>query len=332
LEFQQMVAIAADRDPKGFLPVSVATIVPSSVLGVPLFIRHENCPMPRLYRGSEYPLAQSDLNDLLARGVTTLHIRSIHYHRYQEYLRQSLPALIEDPAVPMSQRFEALNQMAQDVLQEVFRSKSADQALAQADTLGKHVVRLMNSDEFVATHLLQVICHDYHTFTHSVNVAYFSVALARRLGIRDDQELEQVAAGALLHDVGKLQIPEAVLTKPGRLNDDEYELVQTHPTLGFDVLCQRENLSFAQLMMVYQHHERPDGRGYPVGVTDDEIAVWAKLCAIADVFEALTSNRPYRPALPLSQALSTMQRQAGRALDEDMLTCWIETIRSTSAN
>ena len=325
-----MVAIAADRDPAGFLPVSVATIVPSTMVGVPLFIRVDNCPLPRLYRGSEYPLAESDLDDLLARGVTTLHIRLIHYHRYQEYIRQSLPELLTDPSVPMARRFEALNHVARDVLQEIFRCKSVEQAVAQADAFGKHVVRLMNSDEFVATHLLQVICHDYHTFTHSVNVAYFTIALARGLGFRDDAELEQLAAGALLHDVGKLRIPDAVLTKPGRLSDDEYEIVQTHPTIGFDTLCHRENLSFAQLMMVYQHHERPDGRGYPVGVIDNEIAVWAKLCSVADVFEALTSNRPYRPAMSLGEALSTMQRQAGRALDEDMLTCWIEIIRNAS--
>ncbi|HUG89199.1 MAG TPA: HD-GYP domain-containing protein [Planctomycetaceae bacterium] len=327
-----MVALAVERDPMGFLPVSVATIVPSKVVGVPLFIRDENCPLPRLYRGSDYPLAESDLNELLLRGVTTLHIRSIHYHRYQEYIRRSLPDLLADPSIPPARRFEALDQVARDVLHEVFRSKSVDQAVDQAERMGKHVVSLMTSDDFVASHLLRVIYHDYHTFTHSVNVAYFAVALARGLGIVNESELERLAAGALLHDVGKLQIPEAVLSKPGRLNDDEYEQIQTHPTLGFSTLCERENLSFEQLMMVYQHHERLDGHGYPVGVVGEEIHLWGRLCAVADIFEALTSNRPYRPAMSLEQALSTMQRQAGTGVDEEILACWIGTIRSGSLN
>jgi HD-GYP domain-containing protein (c-di-GMP phosphodiesterase class II) len=327
-----MVALAVDRDPSGFLPVAVATIVPSRVIGIPLFVRDLNCSLPRLYRGSDYPLTDADLAELMARGVNTLHIRSVHYQRYQEYIRQSLSALLADPAVPSPRRLEALDHVARDVLSDVFRSKSVERAVEQADVLGRHIVAVVNSDDFIASHLLRVIHHDYHTFAHSLNVACFVVAMARAQGWSDQAVLHRLSIGALLHDVGKLHVPDAILTKPGRLSEEELKALEAHPTLGFRSLCSHDNLTFEQLMMVYQHHERLDGRGYPVGVIGDEIHPWARLCAVADAFEALTSNRPYRPALPLEQALSTMQRQAGTALDEEILACWIQTIRDSSQN
>ena len=325
-----MVALAVDRDPVGFLPVAVATIVPSRAVGIPLFVRDVNCPLPRLYRGSDYPLTDADLAELTARGVSTLHIRSVHYHRYQEYIRQSLPAVLDDESLPAERRLDALHHVARDVLAEVFRSKSIEQAVEQAEVLGRHIVTLVNSDDFIASHLWRVIHHDYHTFTHSLNVACFAVTLARALGWSDEVTLHRLSIGALLHDVGKLHVPDAILSKAGRLTDEEFELVKTHPALGFRSLCSRESLGFDQLMMVYQHHERLDGHGYPVKAVDDEIHPWGRLCAVADVFEALTSNRPYRPAMPLEQALSTMQKQARIALDEEMLTCWMQTIRGGS--
>ena len=100
-----------------------------------------------------------------------------------------------------------------------------------------------------------------------------------------------------------------------------------YPTTGFAKLCSREDLSYAQLMMVYQHHERLDGTGYPVGVTGEEIHDWARLCSVADVFEALTSNRPYRAGMSISKAFSIMDPGADTTFDKEMLECWKAIIK-----
>ncbi|MEM9657435.1 MAG: HD domain-containing phosphohydrolase, partial [Planctomycetota bacterium] len=176
--------------------------------------------------------------------------------------------------------------------------------------------------------LMQVLRHDYQTFTHSTNVSFFGVMLARAWGVSDRNDLERIAAGALLHDIGKLDIPDALLTKRGRPTEKEWETLKKHPTTGFHLLARRDDLTLGQLMMVYQHHERLDGGGYPVGVTEKEIHPWAQLCAVVDVYEALSSHRPYRPAMPLRETIGILERQVGGQLNPDMWRCWKQIISS----
>ncbi|HEY2251493.1 MAG TPA: HD domain-containing phosphohydrolase, partial [Planctomycetaceae bacterium] len=121
-------------------------------------------------------------------------------------------------------------------------------------------------------------------------------------------------------------IPDTVLTKPGALSPEDRALVKEHPRTGFLKLSRRTDLSIGQLMMVYQHHERIDGKGYPVGQVGAGIHEWGRMCAVVDVYEALTSNRPYRRALGQEEAFGIMGRDAGQALDKELFTCWTQTI------
>ncbi|HEX5422546.1 MAG TPA: HD domain-containing phosphohydrolase, partial [Candidatus Acidoferrales bacterium] len=121
-------------------------------------------------------------------------------------------------------------------------------------------------------------------------------------------------------------IPAKILTKPGRLDPEEREIIETHPLRGYEELCQRAELEFGQLMMVYQHHERVDGTGYPVRVLKDEIHPWAKLLAVVDVFDAMTARRPYRrPATPES-VLDYQRQHADTHFDREVVECWISAM------
>ena len=168
--------------------------------------------------------------------------------------------------------------------------------------------------------------HDYSVFTHAVNVATNCLLLARQLGINDRQELLQIGQGALLHDIGVQGVPRHIMEKPGKLTDRERRIMQEHPILGFKELRRREDLTWGQLMMVYSHHERCDGRGYPVGLVQSEIHEYARLCAIADVYEAICRDRPYRRASRRRDALEYLDRQAGRGFDEEMMRCWMSVV------
>jgi HD-GYP domain-containing protein (c-di-GMP phosphodiesterase class II) len=140
--------------------------------------------------------------------------------------------------------------------------------------------------------------------------------------------LAELAAGALLHDIGKRHIPPHVLNKPGKLSDDEWELVREHPTSGFRELVARDDLTWPQLMMVYQHHERLDGSGYPAGIHGDEMHPWARYCAVVDVFDALTCQRPYRRAVPVPEVCDYLTKHAGVWFDAEAVACWVAHIRS----
>jgi HD-GYP domain-containing protein (c-di-GMP phosphodiesterase class II) len=152
--------------------------------------------------------------------------------------------------------------------------------------------------------------------------------LANLLGTTDATALGEIAAAALLHDIGKRHIPAHILNKPGKLTDDEWELIREHPTTGFREVATREDLTWAQLMVIYQHHERLDGSGYPCGLPSEEIHPWAKICAVADVFDALTCHRPYRGPMPRKEVCEYLEKHAGVWFDAEAVACWTSHVRS----
>lgn len=183
-------------------------------------------------------------------------------------------------------------------------------------------------EEFHEAELFRVLHHDDATFTHSVNVGFYAGLLAKDLGFADG-DLTDVITGGLLHDLGKLDVDHQILAKTARLDESEYREVQRHPIVGFQKLAHRSNLTEGQLMMAYQHHERLDGTGYPVGLVGDEIHPWAKICSVVDVFEALTSRRPYRNPKAKDLVITLLQRDSAKKFDPEVLGCWVNIIQSS---
>lgn len=283
-----------------------------------------------LYRSGDYPLSDEDLFRLRGRGIQQLYIEKTSQTNYQDYLRKL--ATTDDPeSVPLSARAGAVMEVVRNVLQSVFSGGSLDQTIEAAEDLGKLATDILTKNTFAANDLFRVLHHDYTTFTHSANVAFYCGLLARELGF-DREEIKQITVGGLLHDLGKIDIQEGILCKTERLQDSEFRKIRLHPVLGFRKLANREDMVEGQLMMAYQHHERLDGRGYPLGCVDMDIHPWAKLCSVVDVFEALTSQRPYRTPMPRNKALMLQQRESGKAFDPEMLTCWKKIIQNSFVN
>ena len=308
------------------IPVAVATLVPETVLSVSLYICDSTGESFRLYRSPEHPITTGDIHNLRKNGISNLYVAGDDYRKYQNYLRQNLDLLLDDESAPPERRVGCLTEVVRDILADVFRRGNLENCLEQFRDLGDKTVRAVSCDGIVFRELRSVLYHDYHTFTHSANVAMYCVLLARELGINDREELSAIATGGLLHDAGKLDIPPGILTKPGRLDEKEIEIVRRHPTLGFRKLYHRPDVSLGQLMMIYQHHEQIDGSGYPVGHVGREIHEWGRLCAVCDVFEALTSHRPYRAGYPFEKACEMMLAKSGTAFDREYLTCWMQFV------
>jgi len=309
------------------IPISVSTLMPSSAVGLDLYQTEPDSDSLVLYRGAEYPLAPSDLVRLRERGVHRLFIQKESQGRYQKYLRQLASAPTDDPRIPMVARLGAMDSVVRDVLSRTLGSDDSTKAVSAAGQLGKIVSQTVTNSGFTTNDLFSVLQHDYTTFTHSANVAFYSAILANKLGF-SALEVEQITTGGLLHDLGKLEISEQILCKPGKLDDADFRKIKKHPLTGFRKLANRPELSFGQLMMVYQHHERLDGKGYPVGCVSEEIHPWAKLCTVVDVYEALTSQRPYRQPMSKQKALDLQNRDSGNAFDPEMLACWNSIIQN----
>lgn len=154
---------------------------------------------------------------------------------------------------------------------------------------------------------------DENTHEHLCRVRIYVEELGRELHL-SDAEMQALQAGSLLHDIGKLAIPEHILTKPGKLTPEEFEKMKIHPIVGADILS-RVGFSYPVVPIVRSHHERWDGKGYPDGLSGDQIPIGARILSTVDCFDALTSDRPYRPALPLEEAMKYVKDQAGKRFD-----------------
>jgi len=154
---------------------------------------------------------------------------------------------------------------------------------------------------------------DPYTRGHSERVAQFALSIAEELGM-DEASRRRIELSALLHDIGKIGIEDSVLRKPGRFTDEEYERMKTHPEKGYHILRLIKQLE-PNLPGVRYHHERSDGSGYPLGLSGDDIPLDARIIAIADVFDALTSDRPYRPAHQPEDAIQMIRSDVGKRFD-----------------
>ena len=176
----------------------------------------------------------------------------------------------------------------------------------------------------------QVDHKDSYTKGHSDRVAALSMLLAKELGLRTHMVKTIVAAG-LLHDIGKIQIGDDVLKKPGRLTDEEFDHIKKHAELGVALLRGKE-FPWDIKPLILHHHERMDGHGYPLGLKGEDIPLGARIICIADVFDALTSDRVYRKAFETEKALSIMNEDSGTAFDTVLLKCFVNMIRQGKAD
>ena len=136
--------------------------------------------------------------------------------------------------------------------------------------------------------------------------------IATEMGL-SASEIKGIAMGGVIHDIGKIAVPAEILSKPGRINEFEFGLIKMHPQVGYD-LVKTIDFPWPIAQMVYQHHEREDGSGYPLKLDAEEILIEAKVLAVADVVEAMSSHRPYRPALGMDAAMGEILKNRGRVL------------------
>jgi putative nucleotidyltransferase with HDIG domain len=163
----------------------------------------------------------------------------------------------------------------------------------------------------------EVESKDTYTYGHCQRVAKYSIMLAEKLGL-SDVEKKAILVAAFLHDLGKVKIPREILTKPKKLAPDEYLIIMNHPAWGVEMLEQIE-FPWEVKSLILHHQERFDGKGYPDGLEGMDIPLSARIISIADFFDALTTDRPYRRAMALDEAFSVMRREAGEALDPELM-------------
>jgi HD-GYP domain-containing protein (c-di-GMP phosphodiesterase class II) len=170
--------------------------------------------------------------------------------------------------------------------------------------------------------LMDIKSFDDYTFTHNINVATICLLIGQALGMPKD-EMNDLGSGALLHDVGKLKVPLSILNKEGKLTDQEFAEMRMHPSYGYEILTRSRGISERARMVALQHHEKFQGGGYPKRLKGNEISLFARICAIADVYDALTTDRPYRIAMSSYQAMKILNSGIDNHFDPKILGAFI---------
>lgn len=177
----------------------------------------------------------------------------------------------------------------------------------------------------VMTNLQQIIGFDDYTFHHSINTTVISLILG--VGLRySEQQLTDLGTGALMHDIGKTKVPEAILNKKGSLSKEEFEVVKCHTQYGFDSLRKASDLGIVSAHISFQHHEKWDGSGYPRGLKKTEILEFARIVSIADVYDALSSPRVYRGAFQPYEAYEYILAKSGMEFDPKIIDTFSKKI------
>lgn len=251
----------------------------------------------------------------LSAGVT---LQPSYLRRLQEmgyrslYISDGGADDVEVPEIVTVETRQAVTATVQQSMQRLAVGEAVSPAVVQ-DAVQLLLNEILTSRDVLVA-MVDVKSIMDHTFAHSTNVAVLSLLVGRLMGLSRAQ-LHELGIGAVLHDIGKARVPETIVTKPGKLDAAEMEEMKRHTIYGFEALRAIRTFSLLSAHVAFQHHERLDGSGYPRGLRSEEIHVYARICAVCDVFDALSSDRPYRKAAHPLEAISQLNEGAGEKFD-----------------
>ena len=240
----------------------------------------------------------------------------------QNDVTRLIPIVLLTGLVGREHRLAGIEAGADDFLTKPFDSSELTARVRSLSRLKRYTDELESAESVIVSLALTVEARDAYTEGHCDRLSTYAVALGRALGLPAD-ELSALRRGGLLHDVGKVGIPDAVLLKQGRLTADEYALVKQHTVIG-ERLCSGLRSLAAVLPIIRQHHERLDGTGYPDGLRGNAVSLLAQIIGVVDAFDAMTTDRPYRASLGADRAIDELRRDAARgAMDRTLVDTFI---------
>ncbi len=311
---------------KPFIPIYLDSLRIDTVLDFDLYIKVNRSLV--LYRSADLPFTDRTRQKLLENNVERLYITTESRAKYQQYMEKNLGKVLADPNIEEEKKAGILYETSTNLVRDVLANPTYGDNIRRSKDLVTNTVDYILKGRDAFLNLLKITSFDYYTYTHSVNVCTFAVALARQLGFNDEQFLNELGVGALLHDIGKSRVSERILNKRTTLNSIEYEIIKKHPKWGIEILNETDELSSASYYPVLQHHERGDRSGYPNKLSLDEMHDYSKLVAIADSFDAMTTQRVYQKAMETFPALKIMFSMKG-AYDERFLRAFAQLMGPT---
>jgi HD-GYP domain-containing protein (c-di-GMP phosphodiesterase class II) len=233
-------------------------------------------------------------------------------------LKSSVKEAVSDKTLPLEEKAKVVYAQSLEMINNVLEQPN-NRNIGVSKEIIAEIVDMILADKDTSRYLTRITSHDFYTYTHSVNVGFLAVCLAK-IVLQDASvhKMHELGAGFFLHDLGKVRIPPEIINKPGRLCEEEMVEIRKHPSSGFKILHECRQLTEECRTIVLQHHERSDGTGYPHRLRGPEIHIYGRICSIADIYDALTSDRPYRKRMLPFDALKLMKDEMMHHLQKDL--------------
>jgi len=287
-----------------YMPIYLESLRIDTVLNFDLYIKIGSEMI--LYRSADLPFTYKTRDKLLENKVTRLYVSKQYQHQYQHYIEQNLDKILEDNNIPEPKKAGILYETSKTLMKEVLENPTYGDNIKRSKEMVSNTVGFILKGQAAFHNLLKISSFDYYTYTHSVNVCTFAVALAQQVGLNDEEYLHELGTGALLHDIGKSKISERILNKRSSLTAMEFELMKKHPKWGIEILSGTDLITASSYYPVLQHHERGNRSGYPNQLSLSEMHDSSRIVAIVDTFDAMTTERVYQKAKDTYPALQTM--------------------------
>lgn len=228
----------------------------------------------------------------------------------------------EDPAkVNLS---ESVKKRVSEGIQYLYNNPESQEFTSTASSITQNLMKAINENNAIAVDITALKTCDEYTFKHSVDVATMSMIIAKQRNMKQD-EVYNIGVAGLLHDMGKSKIPLEILNKPARLNDEEFAIMKKHPLLGYEILKNKKEIPQSVSLGVLQHHEKMNGKGYPLGLKSEQITPFAKIMSVVDVYDALVTERPYKKALSQRTAIEMIMSMT-EDLDYESMKSFLSSV------
>ena len=284
---------------------SVDKLIDNSVTDFDLFINLRDHFI--LYSGNGYKWTREELTHLLHAGHTSLFVRKQDTSKTLMYdAIAKLPTVSCD--LSPADRVRAIEDLGAKFTQCLFQGEITEVCIEKAKVIAHELTDCILEDRSCILNLGDLVGHDFYTFYHSVRVSAYSVAVAVSMGLSDIHRLREIALGGIFHDIGKRDVPLALLNKSGPLSESEWTIVRSHPIVGHANIAQ-SILSHVPREIVLHHHERRSGLGYPDGLDKTSLLTEVQIVTLADIFDALTSARSYQQRRSRFEALDFIKHK-----------------------
>lgn len=308
----------AEQHDDRYIKVRLNSLKINAPIPFDLYVLINNKQIHYLRAGDE--LRQEKLEKFESKAPDSFFLKIEDRPAYKKYVHENLNSRELSP----TEKAVMLRESSLTLIEELFESPDIKQALEESQVIIQQFVDLMGTEPEAMSHLISLSSHDFYTYTHSLDVGIYCLGLAQVLGFTEPELLE-MGQGALFHDIGKRQVSIDIITKDGPLNDMEWAQMQRHPHYGLVILMDHD-VSDAIKACCFEHHESVAGNGYPQQLQAHEIHPMAKIVALADTFDALTTQRSYNKPMKPTNALDFMRAKLAGRYDEEMMKAMSEAL------